>query len=64
MSDKKVHKDNEPNLILSDEKNLLLDHEYDGIQELDNPMPPWWLYGFYFTIVLSVGYMLWYDVFG
>jgi cytochrome c oxidase cbb3-type subunit III len=64
MSDKKVHKDNEPNLILSDEKNILLDHEYDGIQELDNPMPPWWLYGFYFTIVLSVGYLLWYDVFG
>lgn len=64
MSDERIHKDNEPNLILSDEQDLLLDHEYDGIQELDNPMPPWWLYGFYFTIVLSVFYLLYYDVTG
>ncbi len=64
MSEKKIHNDNEPNLILSDEQDLLLDHEYDGIQELNNPMPPWWLYGFYFTIVLAIVYMLWYDVFG
>lgn len=64
MSDEKLHKDNEPNIILSDEHNLLLDHEYDGIQELNNPMPPWWLYGFYLTIVLGVGYMLYYDVLG
>lgn len=64
MSDKQIHNDNEPNLILSDEKEILLDHEYDGIQELDNPMPPWWLYGFYFTIAMSVVYLLYYDVTG
>ena len=52
------------NLILDDERDILLNHEYDGIQELDNPMPPWWLYGFYFTIALSVVYLLWYDVLG
>jgi hypothetical protein len=34
----------------------LMDHEYDGIQELDNSLPRWWLYGFYFTIGLSVAY--------
>ena len=63
MSDKKIHDDNKPNVILDDERDILLDHEYDGIQELDNPMPPWWLYGFYFTIALSVVYLLYYEVF-
>ncbi|MCH8494715.1 MAG: c-type cytochrome [Balneolales bacterium] len=63
MSENKNHDDAKPNIILDDEKNLLLDHEYDGIQELDNPMPPWWLYGFYFTIALAVVYMLYYEVF-
>ncbi|MFU8859437.1 MAG: cbb3-type cytochrome c oxidase N-terminal domain-containing protein [Cyclonatronaceae bacterium] len=52
------------NLIFDDEHDKLLNHEYDGIQELDNPMPPWWLYGFYFTIALAVVYLLWYDVLG
>lgn len=36
----------------------LLDHEYDGIHEYDNPMPRWWLYIFYATILYSVLYML------
>ena len=51
------------NLIFDDERDKLLNHEYDGIQELDNPMPGWWLYGFYFTIALGVIYLLYYDVF-
>ncbi len=29
-------------------------HEWDGIQELDTPLPKWWVYVFYFTIVISV----------
>lgn len=37
---------------------LLMDHEYDGIHEYDNPMPRWWLYLFYATIVYSVLYFL------
>jgi cytochrome c oxidase cbb3-type subunit 3 len=37
---------------------LLLDHEYDGIREYDNPMPRWWLYIFYATIAYSVLYFL------
>lgn len=33
-------------------------HEWDGIRELDNPMPRWWLWTFYATIVWSVGYVI------
>lgn len=40
--------------------SLLLDHEYDGIQEYDNPLPRWWLWIFYATILYSVLY--WFNV--
>jgi cytochrome c oxidase cbb3-type subunit 3 len=33
-------------------------HEWDGIQELNKPLPKWWLYVFYATIVWSIGYWL------
>src|SRR5690554_2370388 len=49
--------------ILDDEKDKLLDHSYDGIQELDNHMPVWWIWLFYVTIIYGVGYMLYYEVF-
>lgn len=39
------------------EQDILLDHNYDGIQELDNSLPPWWKYGFYVTIVVAVIYV-------
>jgi cytochrome c oxidase cbb3-type subunit 3 len=39
------------------EQDILLDHDYDGIKELDNSLPPWWKYGFYFTIVVAVVYL-------
>lgn len=35
----------------------LIDHQYDGIQEYDNPMPRWWLGTFYATIIFSVIYL-------
>ncbi|MCU0625635.1 MAG: c-type cytochrome [Gemmatimonadaceae bacterium] len=38
--------------------DLLLDHEYDGIKEYDNPMPKWWLYGFYASMVFGLLYWL------
>lgn len=40
------------------EEDVLMDHEYDGIHELDNNLPPWWLYGFYFSIVFGVVYII------
>lgn len=46
------------------EKEILLNHSYDGIQELDNKLPPWWLYLFYITIIWSVLYMIHYHVIG
>jgi len=39
---------------------LLLDHNYDGIQELNHPLPQWWLMIFYGTIVFSVIYVGYY----
>jgi cytochrome c oxidase cbb3-type subunit 3 len=39
------------------EKDILLDHNYDGIRELDNNLPPWWLYGFYLSIAVSIFYI-------
>lgn len=39
------------------EADILLDHDYDGIHELDNNLPPWWLYGFYLSILFAIGYM-------
>jgi cytochrome c oxidase cbb3-type subunit 3 len=38
------------------EQDHLLDHSYDGIQEYDNPLPRWWLYIFYATIIYAVLY--------
>ena len=45
-------------------KDNLLDHDYDGIKELDNDLPPWWLWLFYISIGWSVLYMLYYHVLG
>ena len=44
------------------EKDVQLDHDYDGIKELDNSLPPWWIYGFYFTILFAGVYMYRYHI--
>jgi cytochrome c oxidase cbb3-type subunit 3 len=40
----------------NDDDDRLLDHQYDGIQEYDNPMPRWWVWIFWATIVWGVLY--------
>jgi cytochrome c oxidase cbb3-type subunit 3 len=40
------------------DEDRLLDHEYDGIREYDNPMPRWWLATLWLTIIFSVLYAL------
>ena len=46
------------------EADVMLDHNYDGIRELDNQLPPWWKWGFYFTIAFAVFYLFSYHVIG
>ena len=45
---------------LEKEEDILFDHEYDGIRELDNVLPPWWVALFYITIAWGVIYMAYY----
>jgi cytochrome c oxidase cbb3-type subunit 3 len=49
---------------LEKEADVLLDHDYDGIKELDNALPPWWKWGFYFTVVVAVIYIFRFHVTG
>lgn len=50
-------------VAVEDEASILMDHEYDGIQELDNNLPPWWKWGFVLTIVVGVIYLFNYHIF-
>jgi len=38
------------------EEDIMLDHNYDGIRELDNKLPPWWVAMFYITIAFAFVY--------
>ncbi|MAC93905.1 MAG: cytochrome oxidase subunit III [Flavobacteriales bacterium] len=49
---------------LEEEEAIMLDHEYDGIRELDNNLPPWWVYMFYATIIFSVVYLVRFHITG
>ncbi|SMD12544.1 cbb3-type cytochrome c oxidase N-terminal domain-containing protein [Pedobacter nyackensis] len=49
---------------LSEEKDLIMEHEFDGIAELDNPTPAWFMILFYGTIIFAIGYMVNYHVIG
>jgi cytochrome c oxidase cbb3-type subunit 3 len=47
---------------IQEEANIDLGHNYDGIRELDNRLPPWWLYGFYLTIIFGCIYLYRYHI--
>jgi cytochrome c oxidase cbb3-type subunit III len=49
---------------IEEEHTILMHHEYDGIRELDNNLPPWWVWGFYATIIFAVVYMFNYHILG
>lgn len=49
-------------VALEDESTIELDHNFDGIKELDNHLPPWWKWLFYATAVWAVIYMIVYHV--
>jgi cytochrome c oxidase cbb3-type subunit 3 len=44
------------------EHEILFDHHYDGIRELDNSLPPWWVAMFYVTIIFAGVYLIYYHV--
>ncbi|MBC8155888.1 MAG: c-type cytochrome [Bacteroidetes bacterium] len=50
--------------LLSQEKELMMEHAYDGIAELDNPTPPWFTGLFYSTIAFAVIYLFVFHVIG
>ncbi len=47
---------------IESEEEIVLDHNYDGIRELDNVLPPWWVYMFYATIIFGVIYLVRFEV--
>jgi cytochrome c oxidase cbb3-type subunit 3 len=49
-------------VAIEDEVAIMFDHEYDGIRELDNDLPPWWKYGFYMTIIFAFVYLIHFHV--
>ena len=63
ISTKKINKILTDAVDIEDESSILMDHEYDGIQELDNNLPPWWVWMMWGTIIFAVVYLLNYHVF-
>ncbi len=47
---------------LDREHEIMMDHEYDGIRELDNNLPPWWVWMFYATILYAFVYITYYEI--
>ena len=50
------NKDYEYDTLTNDK--LIKDHDYDGIRELDNDLPPWWKWLFYITIIFAIVYSI------
>lgn len=57
----KNENNNEQLDVRKDEEHLLIDHNYDGIQELNHPLPSWWNVIFWTAIAYSAGYFVYYQ---
>lgn len=49
---------------IEEEGEIIIDHNYDGIKELDNSLPPWWVYLFYATILFGAVYLVRFHIVG
>lgn len=59
---KSLYKKSLDTTSIAEEDEIVLDHVYDGIRELDNNLPPWWVYMFYLTIIFGIGYFTYYQI--
>lgn len=57
IENKDLHNEDYEYDTLTNER-LIKDHDYDGIKELDNDLPPWWKWLFYLTIIFAVVYSI------
>ena len=64
FSDSKLMKMLTRSKDIEEEADVMLDHDYDGIKELDNVLPPWWVYLFYGCIVFAAVYLVRFHVIG
>lgn len=60
MSDENNHVEN----MTEQDKAMLLDHNYDGIQEYDYPLPSWWVMTFVGAIIFAIPYFAYYSLMG
>ncbi len=61
---KKINRILTDTVPIEEEHTILMHHEYDGIRELDNNLPPWWVWGFYASIFFAVVYLFNYHILG
>lgn len=49
---------------IEQEEDVMLEHDYDGIKELDNVLPPWWVYLFYGCVIFAIVYFIRFQIYG
>lgn len=64
FTESRIYKSLTRSKSIEQEADVLLDHDYDGIKELDNVLPPWWVYLFYGCVVFAIVYLVRFHVVG